>query len=160
MLIGVMSDSHDNLTNIKKAIRVFNDCSVSHVLHAGDFTSVTSFNALNDLKADFCGIFGNNDHGLLNMDKVTKGKIFTQPYEFIIEQKRFVMIHEHFLVDQLAQNAAFDFLIYGHTHRPHVGQIDHTIVLNPGETCGSRHNRSTVALLDITKGEAHFINLE
>ena len=37
MRIGVMSDSHDNLPMIRKAIRLFTDENAEAVLHAGDF---------------------------------------------------------------------------------------------------------------------------
>ncbi|MBF0591697.1 MAG: metallophosphoesterase [Nitrospirae bacterium] len=160
MLIGVMSDTHDNLTNIRSAIEIFNHCNVSMVLHAGDFTSCFTFRALNDLKADFCGIFGNNDRDLLSLDEVSKEKIYRQPYDFVIGQKRFVMIHEHFHVRTLAQSGRYDFLIYGHTHKPKVEQIAQTIVLNPGETAGWLHGNPTVALLDIITAETHFINIK
>ncbi|KJU84567.1 phosphoesterase [Candidatus Magnetobacterium bavaricum] len=84
---------------------------------------------------------------------------YRQPYEFVIEQKRFVMIHEHFNISNLTQNGSYDFLIYGHTHKPSVEKIGQTIVLNPGETCGVKHNKPTVALLDTTTAETHFIKL-
>jgi predicted phosphodiesterase len=39
MRIGIMSDTHDNMPQIKKAVRLFNERGVVHVIHAGDFTS-------------------------------------------------------------------------------------------------------------------------
>ena len=37
MRIGVISDTHDNLLMIKKAVEVFNRHGVGMVVHAGDF---------------------------------------------------------------------------------------------------------------------------
>jgi len=39
MIIGLMSDSHDNLPKIKQAVEFFNKKKVKLVLHAGDFVA-------------------------------------------------------------------------------------------------------------------------
>jgi putative phosphoesterase len=43
MIIGIISDSHDNLTQIKIAVDIFNREKVELVLHAGDFVSPFTF---------------------------------------------------------------------------------------------------------------------
>src|SRR4030042_3920836 len=61
MLIGTISDSHDNLPLIEKAVKRLNDEKVELVLHAGDYVApfvIPKFKALN---AKFIGVFGNND---------------------------------------------------------------------------------------------------
>ena len=67
MLIGAISDTHDNLPMVEKAIRRLNDEKVGLVLHAGDYVApfvIPYFKALN---AKLIGVFGNNDgdHELL-----------------------------------------------------------------------------------------------
>ena len=39
MKIGLISDTHDNIDNILKAVREFNNREVDIVLHSGDFVS-------------------------------------------------------------------------------------------------------------------------
>ena len=39
MKIGVLSDSHDNLPNIRKAVEVFSKNGVEALIHGGDFCS-------------------------------------------------------------------------------------------------------------------------
>ena len=39
MLVGVMSDTHDDIMQTKKAVSRFNREGVEQVLHAGDFIS-------------------------------------------------------------------------------------------------------------------------
>lgn len=59
MTIGLISDSHDQMPHIKKAVTVFKKEGVELVLHAGDFCSpftIPPFDGL-ELKA----VFGNND---------------------------------------------------------------------------------------------------
>jgi putative phosphoesterase len=36
-MIGIISDTHDNLPAIKRAVDLFNEKNVDLVLHAGDF---------------------------------------------------------------------------------------------------------------------------
>ena len=67
MLIGAISDTHDNLPQIEKAVKYLNTQKVELTLHAGDYVSpfvIAKFKALN---CKLIGVFGNNDgdHELL-----------------------------------------------------------------------------------------------
>ncbi|MCI4625770.1 MAG: metallophosphoesterase [Candidatus Magnetoovum sp. WYHC-5] len=159
MLVGILSDTHDNLSNLRKAVDVFNNMSVSLVLHAGDFTSGFTFRVLKDLQADFKGIFGNNDGDVYFLTKMSQNRIFKQPYEFVVDSKKGLMIHEHFLVDSLAASGQYDILIYGHTHNAHVEKIGKTLIINPGETCGWLHQRASVAVLDTNIMDVSIVEL-
>ena len=59
MKIGIISDSHDHLRNIRKSTDVFKQRRVGFVLHLGDFISPNAIKAFKGLK--LVGIFGNND---------------------------------------------------------------------------------------------------
>jgi len=51
MLIGLISDTHDNLPQIEKAINYLNTADVKLVLHAGDYCApftITKFKELTD----------------------------------------------------------------------------------------------------------------
>lgn len=61
MLIGVISDTHDNLPMIEKAVKKLNEENVQLVLHAGDYISPFVVPKFNMLKAKLIGGFGNND---------------------------------------------------------------------------------------------------
>ena len=39
MKIGIISDSHDHVDNIRRAVSVFREASVELVIHAGDIVS-------------------------------------------------------------------------------------------------------------------------
>ncbi|MBF0516195.1 MAG: metallophosphoesterase [Nitrospirae bacterium] len=165
-----MSDSHDNMSNLAKAVRLFNEGNLRYVLHAGDFTTDATFRVLRDLKAEFIGVFGNNDGGMLTPGDAgpliidnqwrTHGRIYRQPHEFTIGNRRFAMIHEHFDVDAIAQSGRCDCLIYGHTHRPEAVVRNGTYVLNPGELCGWLHGSATVAVIDTQSMVARIIGLD
>jgi len=51
MITGIISDTHDNMMTLKKAVDYFNDRNVLHVIHAGDFTSPFTFRVLKGLRS-------------------------------------------------------------------------------------------------------------
>ena len=51
MKIGIMSDTHDYLPNIRKAIEIFNEEKVDLVVHCGDFVSLFVIKEFKNLKA-------------------------------------------------------------------------------------------------------------
>jgi putative phosphoesterase len=67
MLIGAVSDSHDNLPLIEKAVKVINNQKVALVLHAGDYIAAFTVARFAQLNCPLIGVFGNNDgdHELL-----------------------------------------------------------------------------------------------
>ncbi|KJR40252.1 Uncharacterized protein MCHI_003849, partial [Candidatus Magnetoovum chiemensis] len=146
MLVGIMSDTHDNMDNLRKAVRIFNNSKVSIALHAGDFTSGFTFRVLKDLDAEFIGIFGNNDGDVFFLSKMSSNRIYKQPYQLIIEDKKIIMIHEHHLVEPLCASSRYDILIYGHTHTAKIEKINNTLTINPGECCGWLHENPSIAL--------------
>ena len=49
MRIGIVSDTHNNIKNVKKVIRLFNNSKVEKVIHTGDITQpkvLTHFKAV------------------------------------------------------------------------------------------------------------------
>ncbi len=59
MKIGLISDTHDNIQNIQKAIISFNEKLVRVVIHAGDIVSPEAVEAFDGMK--LIGVLGNND---------------------------------------------------------------------------------------------------
>ncbi|KAA0005879.1 MAG: YfcE family phosphodiesterase, partial [Thermoplasmata archaeon] len=59
--IGVISDSHDNMEAIKKAVEFFNENDVELVIHAGDIVSPFTADEFKKLNCDMLLIYGNND---------------------------------------------------------------------------------------------------
>ncbi|HHR85278.1 MAG TPA: metallophosphoesterase [Candidatus Acetothermia bacterium] len=149
MKIGIISDTHDNMPKIAAAARVFNEEKVDLVLHAGDIISPITANEFSALKAPFIGVFGNNDGERLYLAKRFKniGPIYPDHHEFEFEGKHGVMMHEPKFIDALVKSAAYDLIIYGHTHEIDIRE-GKTLVINPGEACGWISGRATAVVLD------------
>ena len=159
MLIGLMSDTHDHQDYTRKAIDLFNKREVQYVIHAGDYTSPFTLKLFKELNCKYVGIFGNNDGDKLLLLERSDGNIFYQPYLFTLHERKIVVVHEHHLVDALADSGHFDLIVYGHTHEPVVKKVNNTLVVNPGEAGSWLYGKATVAIADLEEMEAEVIGL-
>ncbi len=155
-----MSDTHDDMESIKKAVDFFNSKKAGMVLHAGDLVSPFTFEALDLLDADFAGIFGNNDGDRLLLNQKSGGRLFNQPHVMELDGRRLVMVHEPRVVEELAASGRFDAVIYGHLHQQDVRKVkDGALILSPGKVARLHKGESTVALLDTRTMEAGIFRL-
>jgi putative phosphoesterase len=159
MLIGIMSDTHDNLNFVRKAIDIFNTRKVGHVIHAGDYTSPFTLKLFKDLKCEYTGIFGNNDGDKLLLQERAGGRIRPQPYVFTLHNRKIVVMHEHHVVEALAESGHFDLVVYGHTHEGDARKVGSTLVVNPGEVGMWLYGKSSVAIADLERMDAELIEL-
>ncbi len=159
MIIGIMSDTHDNMPLVRRAIDLFNERHVEYVIHAGDYTSPFTLKLFPDLRCEYVGIFGNNDGDRLLLQERAGGKIRNQPYIFTLRDKKIVVMHEHHVVEALADSGHFDLVVYGHTHKADVRKVRNTLVVNPGEVGAYLYGKSTAALVDLEKLEAEIVEL-
>ena len=156
MKIGILSDTHNNIDKILKAIEFFNLRQTEFVLHAGDFSYPQSAKYFEKLKCPFLAVFGNNDFAVYEFKKIIEpfGSIYEPPYDFVLDGKSFLMTH-HFYTPL----KKYDYIICGHTHRPSILKTFNGMIINPGETSGRRYGRSTVAILETSTNHAEICDL-
>jgi len=159
MLLGIIADTHDNLTMTRKAVELFNDRKVDYMIHAGDFMSPFTLKLFSELKCRYAGVFGNNDGDKLLLQERSEGSIKNQPLMLTLDNKKIVVVHEHQAVNALADSGHFDLVIYGHTHEPLVKKVNTSLLINPGEVCGWLYGKPTAVLLDLNRMEAEIIGL-
>jgi len=147
MRIGILSDSHDNLPEIKKAVSFFNKHKVGFVFHAGDFIAPFIIPKIQALNCDWRGVFGNNDGERSGLSKISKRKIQKAPLRTNLAGRRITLVHELGAIDLKSEKA--DLVIFGHTHRPEVIRLNDKMLINPGECGGWLTGESTVALVDL-----------
>ena len=161
MKLGIISDSHENMPKIRRAVERFNREKVGLVLHAGDIISPITATEFSALEAPFIGVYGNNDGDKLYLTERFKdiGRIHPKRYEGETGGKRFLLIHEPDMLDALAESGHYDFIVYGHTHQIDIGRRGPTLVINPGEACGWITGRATAAILDTDTMEVEVIEI-
>lgn len=145
MKIGLISDTHDNMTAIKKAVKFFNEQNVDSVIHAGDIIAPFAADEFNKLNSNFIGVFGNNDGEVQGLTNVLKGRIHKPPKETILDGKKIIIVHD---IKMLPKNMDADIVVYGHLHKQKIEKIGNALYINPGEACGWLTGAGTVAILD------------
>ena len=165
MLIGVISDTHDNLPMIEKAVKKLNDEKVKLVLHAGDYVSPFVIAKFKPLNCNLIGVFGNNDgdHELLRkrFSETENCTIRGRFAEINADGFLIALLHgdETELLNALASHGGFNAVVHGHSHANVSMNMGKTLVVNPGEVCGYLTRKPTIALLDTVKREARIIEL-
>jgi putative phosphoesterase len=151
-MIGIMADSHDNLTAVRLAVRLFNDAGCDLVVHAGDFVAPFAVLELRNLACPVRAVYGNCDGEKKGLAAAFEGMgvIAAAPLVFEHAGLRFLVSHVTVPVPSRKGAPACDVLIFGHTHKAEVWREGGVLVVNPGETGGWLHGKSTVALLDPT----------
>jgi putative phosphoesterase len=163
MKIGLISDTHDNIQNIRRAVRKFNDKRVDLVIHAGDIVSPNAVESLADVK--LVGVLGNNDKdvaGLTSAFNKINGKLEGEIYETVYDGMKFAIYHGTSIAkrEQLIKSGKYDIFIYGHTHRKDNRFVGNTRVINPGTAKGWFFGLfATIAVFDTSSRNIDFINL-
>jgi hypothetical protein len=159
MFIGIVSDSHDNLPAIRKAVKLFNDRGVEIVLHAVDYISPFAVKEFSNLSCELWGVFGNNDGEKEGVKKAVEdfGTIEDSPVTLELDGRKIHLTHKP-VKDYFAD--LFDVAIYGHTHEPRVEKREGSLIINSGECSGWLNGRKTVAIADLERMEAEIVDLD
>lgn len=157
MLIGLISDTHDRLPMIDRAIDLFQRRGVQAVIHPGDLVAPFAAERLLRYAGPIYVIYGNNDGEREGLKKLLP-QITDGPVRLVMAGKK-VLVH-HF-IDWCKPNdiAQADIVITGHTHGVVDEQQNGTLFLNPGECCGWVNGRCTVALLDTETMRSETVDL-
>jgi putative phosphoesterase len=165
MLIGLISDTHDHLPMVEKAVKRLNEEKVGLVLHAGDYVAPFVIPKFKDLHAKLIGVFGNNDgdHELLKK-RFSENKNLEIRGNFAaveVDNLRIALLHgnEEELLEALIESESFDVIVHGHMHKADVYRRGKTLIVNPGEVCGYLTGKSTISLLDTVKREVKIVEL-
>lgn len=165
MLIGLISDTHDNLQQIEKAVNQLNKLGVELVLHAGDYCAPFILSKLKTLNCRLIGVLGNNDgdHELLKkrFKETNNCEIHEHFAQIEINNYKIALLHgnEPELLFALIGSQSFNAVIHGHSHNHVIEQRGKTLIINPGELCGYLTGKSTFAILDTEKNEAKIVEI-
>jgi len=176
MKVVVVSDTHNNWPNFKKAIEWANKEDVKLILHCGD---ISSQEIVDQAKAAFAKasagqvkfVRGNADIATLpDLPEKTELEIEDPPSPGASARRRKIAF-SHFpdIAKKLAQSGKFDVVFYGHTHRPWDEKVpafakasagkSETHMINPGELAG-QFNKPTFAVYDTVTGNLELKILE
>lgn len=178
MKIGIISDTHDDIENVQRAIDIFNKEDVQYVIHAGDYVFPGIVMEFRRLNAKLIGVLGNNDgekglllKAFLEIDGDLKGELG----ELHINDLNIGIYHgtSAEIKKQLIKSGRYDIVVCGHTHRiepvgvakGNYSKNTSTLVLNPGtghkktESLAGAFVEGGVIILNTRSTEYNYIEL-
>ena len=134
MLVGIVSDTHDNGDVVEQAVQTFEAEDVAAVIHCGDVVAPFSATPF-DADFDFYAVRGNND-GEWNLQNVVDGfgTYLGEMGELTLGGSEFAVYHgtSEPIVDALLNCGRYDYVLRGHTHQRVHEDRDGTVHINPG----------------------------
>jgi len=160
VLIGIISDSHDHLGNVRRALALFRERGVEIVLHAGDFVSPFVSEPFREAGMRLIGVFGNNDGDKLYLRERFSGigELHFGPHEFELGGRKILLMHEPRALDALVASGRYDLIVYGHTHRAEIRE-GRPLVINPGELGGWLTGQPSAACVDLATLRGELLRL-
>jgi putative phosphoesterase len=150
MKIAIISDTHDNLENLKKFLNFAKKEKIEVLIHCGD---VTNGDTLKEIEENFEGriylVLGNADIKDSLEKEAKRTKIFEK--EGKIEIEGFKIGFSHFSPKTKKALGNFDFYFFGHTHWPTLKKKESCILANPGNLAGLYFKPSFAILETKTK---------
>lgn len=163
MIIGILSDTHNNLASLVAALALFEREGVETVIHCGDFTGVEVAKKLAGLRI-IC-TFGNGDFA---SGEIREELLRQNPenyaglaYSGRIGDARIAAAHGHIpgQVAELAYSGGYDYVFHGHTHQHKEERFGFTRLINPGALGGMHREEQRVCLLDLSSGKLNFVRV-
>lgn len=145
--IAIVSDSHDQIANLTRALEAAQAIGAEVLLHCGDLCAPFMLNLLGER---FAGpvhvVFGNNDgDGRLLQSIASKHSQITLHgiyAELEVATRRIAVIHYPEPARRIAQSGQFDLVCYGHDHAKLLEMVGKGWLLNPGELLGLKGTAS------------------
>lgn len=152
MKIAIISDTHDNIPNLKKVLDYCKENEIQKLIHCGDLAEIETLDFIKEnFSGDIFWTYGNMDLGHSADYPFADGKyrsvnIFSKHGEIEIANKKMAFVHYPDYAKKLAESGKYDFVFYGHTHMPWTEKVvsdDGNIMkevemLNPGNVSNQR----------------------
>jgi putative phosphoesterase len=163
MVIGVLSDTHDNLGNLIYVLDTFRERNISTIIHCGDLTDL-------DMVSHFYGFrviytFGNMDFmtgaiqkrlNRLNAESfagtVYRGKLGGVPV---------AATHGHIdgITMDLVRQGGYKWLFHGHTHSKRDEMVRGVRIVNPGALGGLGREPRSFCVVDLDAETVEFLKI-
>jgi len=152
MRIAVLSDSHDHILNLRRAVFRANQEGAELLLHCGDLISPFMLAHLEQFSGQVHLVYGNNagdQHLIASRCASPDSRIQHHGIHATLAVGTLRIAIEHYpqWARALAQSGDFDLVCYGHNHVFHVERLGKCLLLNPGDLLG-KDAVPSFALLD------------
>jgi len=134
-MIGVITDTHENVPAIEAAVKVLKEKKPGLVVHCGDIISPPVLEHFKGLPMLF--VYGNNDGEQQWLAEKMHEHNFQSiefEHEFEEDSKRFFVCHGHRkgILRLAIESQKYDYILTGHTHVLRDEKIGKTRIINVG----------------------------
>lgn len=133
--LGVISDTHGEVAETRKAVQLFKDHGVSIIVHCGDIGGTEIVKLFQGLETHF--VYGNMDGENESLRRTVEeiGAVmhgWSGKLELAGKKIFFLHGHQNNMFEGAIRSGHYDLICYGHTHFPAFQQCQDTLLLNPG----------------------------
>jgi len=162
MQIGILSDTHDNVTATERATAIFESEGVDVLIHCGDFVAPVMIPYFEGFELH--AVLGNNDGDGPNLAALIEelghgSELHGRFADLEFDGVSFAVLHGESLaeVDAIAAGETYDVVCYGHHHERDLRADGRTTVINPGAHFGAvDDDQRTVAIVDTLDQSVRF----
>lgn len=149
--IAILSDTHDQVANLRSVVQFCNSKKIEHMIHCGDLISPFMLKELGQFDGNVHLIYGNNMGDLTNISAFCQTTFTNVTHhgsfgECRYDQIRVGFVHYPRLAEGLASSGKYDVICYGHNHKRKIHQIGDTLLINPGQLLGEDHDAGFTTL--------------
>ena len=164
MLIGVFSDVHDHLANLRTMMDLFAVRGIQTLIFCGDFCSPIPARILGEYDGEVHCVFGNGDGDRFTIRNVaqttsTNLVLHGEWAELELDGVSLAVTHYPFYARALARTGDYRAVFSGHTHEQHHEYYGECLWLNPGEVLGWK-GPATCAVYDTDIHRAEVIVID
>lgn len=162
MKIGIFSDVHDNLENLKKTLSFFKKNEVSTLIFCGDFCSPIPARCMGtEFTGDIHCVFGNGDGDRFTISRFaakefTNLKLHGEHAELDLDGAKIAVTHYPLYGKALAATGNYEAVFSGHTHEKSEERVNNCLWINPGEVMAWKGVPSCVIYDTETKSAKFF----
>ena len=161
MKLGILSDTHNNIEVVRRALDLFRQNGVERIVHAGDITSPKMLGLFSGFTARFVLGNGDIDSEALNEESLRLGfGPIEETCVFEADGKKIIVFHGNNvpLFRQAVASGEYQYVIKGHTHLFENYMAGTSRVINPGALYGA--DEFTIAILDVETGKVERLLVE
>jgi hypothetical protein len=163
MQVGIVSDTHDNLDVVERAVDLFVD-RADVVVHCGDIVAPFAARPFEGEDFEFYAVRGNNDGEWALKELIDEfGVYLGEMGELVLGDRHVAVYHgtSEAIVGALLDCGHYDYVFRGHTHERRHEDNDGTVHVNPGGIPTSADGGEPPAgvVLDTDTGEVAFHDL-
>ncbi len=162
MKIGIISDTHDDLRALERALDILRTEKVNTLLHCGDLCGPATIEALGGFNTWIAR--GNMDRHIElepTAEKTIGAGRLADRHRLILNGHSVALTHGHRKNElrRMINAGEHAYVFHGHTHRWRDRRFGPTRVINPGALGGIRWQQRSFCILDMASDEVTLVKV-